>query len=98
MRYLLCPGDLVVTRGPDWAQGWRDIVGLVVERYASGFDSDDEPRWRVVTGQGDVVVYRDEVDIINEDDHGAHHAKPHARRRRSRSVDGPKVDSREHHP
>jgi len=86
VTYLLRPGDLVITRGPDWAVGWRDIVGLVTERYESGFDADDEPRWKVVTGQGDVVVYRDEVDILNEHVDGAHHEKPHTRSRRSRRM------------
>ena len=86
MKYLLETGDLVITRGPDWAPGWRDIVGLVTERYKPGFDTDDEPRWKVVTGQGDVVVYRDEVDILNDYDHGAHHEQLNSRRRRSRRV------------
>lgn len=85
MRYTLWPGDLVITRGADWADSWRNVVCLIVERYDSGY-LDDEPRWRAMTPMGDVVVYRDEVDILNEDDNGAHHAKPHARRRRSRRV------------
>lgn len=65
MSYLLSPGDLVITVGDEWQPGWLGVVGIVLTRYEE-HDRSDEPRWRVITPQGDIVVFREEVDVIND--------------------------------
>ena len=98
MRHLLRPGDLIVTSGDHWSPGWKGIVALVLEKYRPEFDGDAGPRWRAMTAKGDIVVFRDEVNILNEHVDGAHYAKPNTFRRRSGSMGRKKVDSRGNYP
>jgi hypothetical protein len=98
VRHLLRPGDLIVTTGDHWSVDWKGIVAFVIEKYRPEFDGDDEPRWRAMTAQGDIIVFRDEVNILNEHADGAHHAKPDTCGGRSRRLGRKKVDSRVDHP
>lgn len=76
MRHSLRPGDLIVTTGECWSPGWKGIVAFVLEQYRSEFDGPTHPRWRAMTAHGDIVVFRDEVDILNDHVDGAYYAKP----------------------
>lgn len=65
MSHRIGPGDLVMTVGGTWSLDWRNTVALIIKQYGPRQFVSDEPRWLAMTGMGEIVVYADEVDIIN---------------------------------
>ena len=73
MSHLLSPGDLIITTGNEWAADWKNTVAIVIKQYEPRLILDDEPRWLAMSGKGDIVVFRHEVDIVNEHADGTYH-------------------------
>lgn len=74
MAYYLHPGDLVRLSGAEWQPEFRGLLGLVTKQYKTPFDDlSEEPRWQVTTTSGVVVVFAEEVDVVQDvdgEDHG----------------------------
>lgn len=91
MAYYLHTGDLVRLSGAEWQPEFRDLVGLVTKQYKTPFeDLDDDPRWQVTTAMGHVVVFAEEVDIVQDVD-GEDHGEAHPCRWGSSVVEGKEV-------
>lgn len=77
MAYYMHPGDLVRLSGEEWQPEFRDLLGLVTKQYKTAFDNlDEDPRWQVMTIRGPVVVFAEEVDVVQDvdgEDHGEAH-------------------------
>ena len=91
MAYYLHPGDLVRLTGRDWQPQYRGLVGLVTKQYKTVFgDLSEDPRWQVTTPLGRVVVYAEEVDIVQDAD-GEDYADTHPCSWGPGSVEGKEV-------
>ena len=91
MAYYLRLGDLVRLTGNEWQAEFRDLVGLVTNQYKTPFeDLNEEPRWQVTTPMGHVVVFAEEVDVVQDVD-GEDYAKAHPSRWGLGLVEGEEV-------
>lgn len=91
MAYYMHPGDLVRLAGAEWQPEFRDLLGLVTKQYKTVFDNlDEDPRWQVMTIRGPVVVFAEEVDVVQDAD-GEDYADAHPCSWGPGSVEGEEV-------